>query len=1206
MSDKVIPVRVAVRCRPLIQKEENEGCQKCVQFTKNEPQIILGKMKAFTYDYVFSPCNSQSEVYEMSVHPLIKHIFKGYNATVLAYGQTGSGKTFSMGGCYEESLKEEETAMGIIPRVLNELFQGILARPDYDFVTKVSYIEIHNEDINDLLRPPNRREPLSIREDTEGGIKLPGLQEVVVKSYKETMQCLTRGSQSRTTGSTAMNNTSSRSHAIFTVTIEQKKQDDMNDFCKSKFYLVDLAGSERAKRTQAEGERFKEGININRGLLALGNVISALGEEASKRNHIPYRDSKLTRLLQDSLGGNSHTVMIACVSPADSNMEETLNTLRYADRARKIKNKPIVNRDPQTEEIMRLKSLVQKLQLQLIGGGATCPDSISTISTCSSTTSVESSAEELRAVMEKNKHLEEENGKLATELTRAVDQSTNLCEKAIRMEMKCDKLKSRLQNLKKDTGLDLEVLSSSVDVESNPVLKEQLDKLKNLADKMQADSSEEDKDLETDAVSEEEEDEDEEGQESTPGTPQSRALSNEYALRQARMNRELLELNKLLEKKEHLASQMTRSDEHMDVMKKQFESALKDLEIEVSVLQKEKDDMQSALDSARVNSNVNKVAEQRRKRLKELEQQITDLRKKMNEQTRLLKMKDSSDKQVSKLNTEILDLKHHRVKLMKLMKEESETFRKWKQKKDKEVLQLMQKDRKRQCEIAKLQRENQKQSSVLKRKSEEAAAANKRLKEALAKQKQVLAERSSKLQQSDASSIGNRVRTWLSHEFEIRVSIREAKYHLESLLTDRKTLTEQLRQLKVKIGEEPPKKKFAWENSDCYRVEGSFEEESTKNQIQVVEQEINLRNAQISDLQQKIVDADQNCKGKATWESLHTMTEAKCGMKWLLEQAVTSRVDVNRAQGELRDSQINHVDKKEEITALEKTVTALKKKHDAAMTELQKKNEEKVLYLLQRVKNTAGDGDSQQTLQIQQQEIEKLSKYHEDLLLKTEECDNLKKQLTKATYQNKALALMPDIENPESSPFFSPEIKKKKRSVAQQPKTKSTGRLLTYEEHALDWEQDNEDDLAKDDDENDPDWVKTPIYTRNTRKPRKTMIRDSRRHSIEDLQNDLCNNKDVSNEATSFSSLNSTYNLEENAVALAPPAAVKSKRGRPSKRILDNIVSNKSVRSSDEFESLPQKSLSADDSENSTLSKGAKQKKRKLLSTNNSFFSPLV
>lgn len=129
--------------------------------------------------------------------------------------------------------------------------------------------------------------------------------------------------------------------------------------CKAKFHLVDLAGSERAKRTQAEGTRFKEGVNINRGLLALGNVISALGDDGGKRPHIPYRDSKLTRLLQDSLGGNSHTVMIACVSPADTNMEETLGTLRYADRARKIKNKPVVNRDPQAAEIVRLKQVVR-------------------------------------------------------------------------------------------------------------------------------------------------------------------------------------------------------------------------------------------------------------------------------------------------------------------------------------------------------------------------------------------------------------------------------------------------------------------------------------------------------------------------------------------------------------------------------------------------------------------------------------------------------------------------------------------------------------------------------------------------------------------------------------------------------------------------------------------------------------------------------
>jgi len=200
-----------------------------------------------------------------------------------------------------------------------------------------------------------------------------GLSESVVSDAMSTIQLLEKGSLMRMTGGTAMNNESSRSHAIFTIILEQVK--NQTDLRKSKFHLVDLAGSERQSKTKAEGIRLKEGININLGLLALGNVISVLGEDNVK--HVPYRESKLTRLLQDSLGGNSHTLMIACASPADSNMEETLNTLRYADRARKIKNKPIVNIDPQVAELNNLREQVQFLKaqiLQLTGGCGLIPE----------------------------------------------------------------------------------------------------------------------------------------------------------------------------------------------------------------------------------------------------------------------------------------------------------------------------------------------------------------------------------------------------------------------------------------------------------------------------------------------------------------------------------------------------------------------------------------------------------------------------------------------------------------------------------------------------------------------------------------------------------------------------------------------------------------------------------------------------------------
>ncbi|RXG53146.1 Chromosome-associated kinesin KIF4A [Armadillidium vulgare] len=204
----------------------------------------------------------------------------------------------------------------------------------------------------------------------------------------------------------------------------------------SKFHLVDLAGSERAKKTGATGIRFKEGVNINKGLLALGNVISSLCGEGSK-GHIPYRDSKLTRLLQDSLGGNSHTVMLACVSPADSNLEETITTLRYADRARKIKNKPIINRDPQAAELARLRQQVNDLMNQV--------------------------------------HvLEEENEKLTRALQTALEENTNMAEKALMAEMSRDQIKTRLEELRAQTGNTVDVLNKTFDIGSNPQFTEQI------------------------------------------------------------------------------------------------------------------------------------------------------------------------------------------------------------------------------------------------------------------------------------------------------------------------------------------------------------------------------------------------------------------------------------------------------------------------------------------------------------------------------------------------------------------------------------------------------------------------------------------------------------------------------------------------------------------------------------------------------------
>lgn len=262
-----------------------------------------------------------SLVLSVTEHPVC--IFTGYNVTILAYGQTGSGKTHSMGTNYSEA---EDT--GVIPRAVHDIFDIVSLKKDWNFKITVSFMELYQEQLYDLLTDKQRNQSIVDIRDDGKNIKVTGVVEKEVTNAAETLQCLTQGSVGRATGATAMNANSSRSHAIFTLCVYQQKKTDPNMATTAKFHLVDLAGSERSKKTQATGERFKEGVNINKGLLALGNVISQLGEGGTTC-HVSYRDSKLTRLLQDSLGGNSMTLMIACVSPAGCYLYNTYDIIYF-------------------------------------------------------------------------------------------------------------------------------------------------------------------------------------------------------------------------------------------------------------------------------------------------------------------------------------------------------------------------------------------------------------------------------------------------------------------------------------------------------------------------------------------------------------------------------------------------------------------------------------------------------------------------------------------------------------------------------------------------------------------------------------------------------------------------------------------------------------------------------------------------------------
>ncbi|XP_053121421.1 chromosome-associated kinesin KIF4-like [Hemicordylus capensis] len=1030
-DDRVIPVKVVLRCRPLVPKEISEGCQICLSFVHGEQQVVLGHDKAFTYDYVFDPSAEQEEVFNTSVAPLVKGIFKGYNATVLAYGQTGSGKTYSMGGAYTAS-QDDDPAVGVIPRVIKLLFQQMREKTEWQFSLKVSYLEVYNEDILDLLAPARERSStISIREDPKEGIKIVGLTEHEVTSAQETVHCLEQGNNSRTVAATAMNTQSSRSHAIFTILIEQKSKSNSNSSFRSKLHLVDLAGSERQKKTKAEGDRLREGININKGLLCLGNVISALGDESKKGSFIPYRDSKLTRLLQDSLGGNSHTLMIACVSPADSNLEETLNTLRYADRARKIKNKPVVNIDPQAATITQLRLQVQQLQVLLLQAhGGTLPASIGG-----------EPSENLQSLMERNHSLMEENEKLSRGLSESAGQVAQMLERIILTDQQNEKITLKLEELRKHAALklDLQKLLDTLEdheqrenIELLCSLQEAITQLMNESPACVTEMNTSDQDPGTASEADAE----------APGS--SEEYATRHALHQAQMSKELLELNKALALKEALARKMSQNDSQLEPIQCQYQTNIKDLEVEVSKLQKEREDLVLALHMTKKDVTQAKLSERRRKRLQELEGEMADLKKKLKEQSKLLKMKESSERTVSKLNQEIRAMKNQRVQLIRQMKEDAEKFRQWKQQKDKEVIQLKERDRKRQYELLKLEQDFQKQATVLRRKAEEAAAANRRLKDALRKQQEVADKRKENLGRGIEGAAA-RVKSWLANEVEVLISIEEAQRHLNDLLEDRKTLAQEIVQLKEKrdAGENLPSK-YKRRTFSHKAVEIDL---SITKQIDSLETEMELRNAQIADLQQKLLDADTGDRTKQRWESISTILEAKCAIKYLIGELVSSKVEDAKLENRLLQTKATCTDMHKMLLEERKVAAEMEADHEKQLVQVEQQHQEQVLYLLSQIQCkeeaekslessiSKREQELLQRLKFQDKELTKMKEVCEKNTELLEELEAVKQKLRilQAASVQKIRPAEPALEDAPDSPFdfIPPKPKPRRQTTAR-------------------------------------------------------------------------------------------------------------------------------------------------------------------------------
>ncbi|XP_046672118.1 kinesin-like protein KIF13A isoform X2 [Homalodisca vitripennis] len=389
-SDKI---KVAVRVRPFNRRELELGTQCVVEMEGQQtilqyPLTLLDKMerkqpKTFAFDHCFDSADptspqfaSQDAVFDCLGRDILDNAFQGYNACIFAYGQTGSGKSFTMMGSQDYK--------GIIPRLCDSLFDLIAKQQSSELMYKVevSYMEIYNEKVHDLLDPKANKQSLKVREHKVLGPYVDGLSQLAVTAFQDIDNLMTEGNKSRTVAATNMNSESSRSHAVFSVVLTQTLTDERTGVVGekvSRMSLVDLAGSERAVKTGAVGDRLKEGSNINKSLTTLGLVISKLADQsASSKNRdkfVPYRDSVLTWLLKDNLGGNSKTVMVATVSPAADNYEETLSTLRYADRAKRIVNHAVVNEDPNARIIRELRQEVEALKEMLKFATASTPGS---------------------------------------------------------------------------------------------------------------------------------------------------------------------------------------------------------------------------------------------------------------------------------------------------------------------------------------------------------------------------------------------------------------------------------------------------------------------------------------------------------------------------------------------------------------------------------------------------------------------------------------------------------------------------------------------------------------------------------------------------------------------------------------------------------------------------------------------------------------
>ena len=809
-------VQVAVRIRPLLPLERQEPCMNILDepiganFPDQELEEVATSVQiggrrsgvTYTFDCVYGSNTTQSQLYLHSVVPLLNACLEGYNATILAYGQTGSGKTHTIMGNHVTGELQ-----GVLPRTIHALFDALSGsadenhnpqsagiasspskqnssntpdRPCDDWKVKVQFLEIYGEDIRDLLKherdhddQDNINEGASFKISIRDGgpqdePEILGANKRRVHSAEEALQMLQTGRMRRVTAATAMNATSSRSHALFTIMVEQEWKKGQAEGGgsirrRSKFHFVDLAGSERQKRTQAEGQRLKEGIEINKGLLVLGNVIAAL---ASSSSFIPYRDSKLTRMLRGSLGGNHKTLMIACVSPSADNVEESLNCLRYANRAKQIQNKAIINLDPTSQYIQTLQQHIVKLAQQALrqesepsvgqAGGTYSTEQLRALAAGENIEAVmaglqvpESASESDTEVPKKNEVVSQPEiqyskkipaddaeealywqnaqssvhsifhgrGSSSGEQSDSDIQDT-MMQRMIEYEREIGELKKALiaeqaqrAMAQEDQAWVDEVQQSLHRDRSN------LEHLQNTVDDQDINSKEAESDLEAEEEAEQaavkkwtkkysgkkdDDDDDDDDDDTVSSNPVGSPRNSSPSTGKHReIQDDLLELARSITAKEELIGQLKTSQERYEQMREFYEEKLKQMEHSLLEKEEERESLVKKLQEAEKAKNSVAKSMELREKLRKKEEHITVLKKKSAELRHLTTISSRNANEISRLSRDVEDMKRRKVDLQRLLASERKAHQEEIKRMNKEALQ-------RDRELNKLKRHSNK------------------------------------------------------------------------------------------------------------------------------------------------------------------------------------------------------------------------------------------------------------------------------------------------------------------------------------------------------------------------------------------------------------------------------------------------------------------------------------------------------------------